>query len=374
MSLRRTKYLVPAGIFVLIVAGFGGYIAYWRGVDEAELRAAELALVQRDFDDAGNHYLAYLDRHPDHLPVRLSMARTARRGMDYNTARAHLEIYERSSGDAQALQLEYRLTALQRGNLYGVEELFDRCATLPAAEESPLILEAVIVGSLNALAQPLTAPEPFLPNEIPVPLLRCQRAVEMWLASRTGPADQVQGLVWRGRVRGLSADHDGSIADLRRALDLDPNHFEARAYLALTIAQQNPIEAAGQFEILLRRAPGNQQLRFALASGRRGMGDLAEARRLLDEILASDENLVMALIERGQVELDERRPVAAEPWLERARALAPNTPELYLALARCKQLQAKPDEAKQFQERFHQLDQQRHQDRTPRLFPPGSRP
>ncbi|HEY1187351.1 MAG TPA: tetratricopeptide repeat protein, partial [Gemmata sp.] len=192
---------------------------------------------------------------------------------------------------------------------------------------------------------------------------RLHAAAEQWLALRPGLPDRVQGLVWQGRIYGYARDHDKSLAKYREALALDPNHFEARYHLAIALVQSAPDECLRHFDILIHQKPGNRFIRFLVATTRRRFGQFAGARQVLDTMLAADPNDFAALIELAQLNMDEGKPAAAEPLLERALRLGPNVPEANLAMSRCQQLAGRPDRAEHYRKRFEETDAERRRPR-----------
>jgi len=185
------------------------------------------------------------------------------------------------------------------------------------------------------------------------------KAVDLWLRLRPDPADQAQGLVWRGRLHGYQNDYPKAVADLRKAVELDPDSLDARLRLAAVIAQESPQKAADQLEALRQRHPDNIQLLFSLATVRRVLGQLEEAASILDGILAGRPDDLSTLLERAQVALDLRQPQPAETWLRRALTQLPNEPDIHLALSRCLSLLGKETEAKQHHERHLQINTER---------------
>src|SRR5205085_1667408 len=145
----------------------------------------------------------------------------------------------------------------------------------PQAPDTPLKLEAILEGSLQAM----TPSEQRAPAEGTPDLLQ---AVALWLQVCRDPVDQAQGLVWRGRVYGIRSQHALAVADFRAALELAPDLFDARLQLAEAIALEAPREAAAHLQQLHQRDPSNNQVRFYLASLRRGLGQFEEAGKLLD--------------------------------------------------------------------------------------------
>ncbi len=162
--------------------------------------------------------------------------------------------------------------------------------------------------------------------------------------------------MWRGRLYGFANDSARARADFRKALELDPDHLDARMYLALSVAQELPEEAVAHFHRLCQQYPDNKVARFSLASTRRALGQLEEARQVLDEMLASNPNDVSVLIERGYIALDTQRVEDAERWLRRAVELAPSDARSHLALSCCLRVAGKETEAKHYQDRFQQLE------------------
>jgi len=88
-----------------------------------------------------------------------------------------------------------------------------------------------------------------------------------------------------------------------------------------------------------------------LASVRRSLGQLDEARELLDRLLASHPDDASALLARGELALDAQRPEEAEHWLRRALTLQPDDPETNFALSRSLKGVGHVEEARRYEER-----------------------
>src|SRR5207247_1177614 len=127
-------------------------------------------------------------------------------------------------------------------------------------------------------------------------------------------------------------------AFFRQALELAPDHFEARLYLTAALIDFDAREAVEHLEILRRRDPQNSQVCLLLATLRHAFGQFQEAQQILDEILTRDPDHETALLERGKVALDAGRPADAEPFLQRALARTPDGLSIHRAMARCLQL------------------------------------
>jgi len=244
------------------------------------------------------------------------------------------------------------LARVQQGDLREAAMLVSYCTDQPEAPETPEVLEAVIEGSLRAWTAALA--RALVPSDQLVAAART--ALDLWGRSRPGLADQVQGLVWRGRMHVLTQDHLRAVADFRAAVALDREHFEARWYLCTAVAQKAPEEALAHLRILRERYPENQQVCLVLASVCRNLGHLEEAGQMLDAFLAANPNDVSALLDRGKTALDAQQSADAERWLRRAETLAPNEAEVNLALSRCLRLAGRAQEAQRYLDRFHEIE------------------
>ena len=175
-----------------------------------------------------------------------------------------------------------------------------------------------------------------------------------WLAARRN-ADQARP-VWRARVFILANDHTAAAAALREALELDPDHFDARFHLAMAVSQSNPEEACRHLEVLQKRYPQNYYVRFGLASTYRMLGRLKDARPILESLQNANPRDATALVELGQLALDEGNTAEAEPLLRRALDVVPGASAANLAMSRCQMLAGRPEEAAKYRKRFEELE------------------
>jgi Tfp pilus assembly protein PilF len=351
----RFRALLVLGLFLLVGAA---YLVGASWLARSRLRAAQAALDERDFDRARAVLRKCLAADPGNLEALLLAARTARRRGDEDEAREHLLALAQRRAPADVLNLERKLLRVQLGNVDEAAALLAHAEKTPDAPETPLLLEAAIEGTIRAFTQRLPAGYVF-DEGTPEVVARAQRAVETWLRLRTGKADRAQGLVWRGRLHLLASEHSAAVADFREALEVDPEHFEARRQLAFTIAQEAPRETAEHLRRLLKREPGNTHLAISLAGVLRGLGQLDESRQMLDEILAGEPRQLTALIERGLVDLDAGRLPDAERFLRRALEMAPGHPRILRALSQTLALRGRADEAKAFEDRLRKAEAER---------------
>jgi tetratricopeptide (TPR) repeat protein len=351
------RFVYPLGLCGLATLIAGSLVLVLVPNDDSATRDAQAAIAKRDFRSALRVLNDQLGREPGNLAARILAAETARRDCDYEQAAQHLRLYEQFDGPSMALELERRLLAVQLGDAAQAELVTEFCLAQPDAPESARALEALIVGDLEKLRRPMESPDPLLPGDSPPPeRLRLLKMIEVWLDRQREITDQVQGLVWRGRARRLAGDHPGAVADLERVLEMDPEHFEARVYLAQSIAQDQPLESIAHFERLRQQRPNDIHLLYSIATASRSVGDQERARESLDQILRAQPNNSQVLLERARLAIDERELAEAKGYLDRVASIGPDSAELHWAFARYLKLVGKPDEAQRHQDQFENLN------------------
>jgi Flp pilus assembly protein TadD len=347
-------------ILLLLIGGAAAYLIGVRSQRDPNYVAAKEALARRDFFEAGRHLQKYLETTNDPDALLLAAQIACRQG-NFAKAIAHLGDYRLSKGSTPELESEHELVRLHQGQV--TESDWGRIDVLQAenlhTESVALHLEAFIEGSLKLLESAFLEGETRESGAAAPQVARVHNVVDRWLQHRPSPADQAQGLVWRSRLHAFANDSAKALADVRAALRIDPGHFEAGMQLAQSVMQESPREAAATLETLYHRNPANNRVRFMLALVRRSLGQLDEAGRILDDILAASPGNLSALLERGKLALDANKPGEAETPLRRALVLAPKAPEVYLSLVRCLRLAGKSEEADQYYERYRRLIDER---------------
>jgi tetratricopeptide (TPR) repeat protein len=348
---RRVAIVLAIALGILLAAGVTVYfrIGFGRGPD---YDAALLAIEKRDFRTAGQLLDKYLTAHPDDTEARLLAARTARRRGAFDDFQRHIAIHKDQKGPERERAIEYKLLRIQKGNLSDAERLLKEASIAPSDLESSLTLEALIETCLGALRlqsgqssqRPAGAADPFV--------ILARNAVEVWLGSHPSVPDQAQGLVWRGRVRAAAADFDGAVADFREAIKRDPEHFEARYHLAITVGSINHVEAATLLEQLRMLEPDNADVLAGLATTYRLLGRPMEARAIYRALVERGINDTRLLNELGLTEIEVGNPAAAEQCLRLVLEKNPDDLVANLAMSRCLMLAGKPDEAGRFRERY----------------------
>jgi tetratricopeptide (TPR) repeat protein len=338
----RSKRRLVLLLVLAVVAGLG----VWQGGRVAwgkwELRAARTALLRRDFAGARAHLDRCLGIWPHDAETLVLAAQAARRGGDLGEANRLLREHQQFHGISDALALERRLLRFQGGDLKEADGYLAYCKESPDSPQTPLVLEAVIQGGLRS-----------------GDLERAMRAADLWLAGARTTADQVQGLVWRGDIWIQTGSAEKALPDYIRAVELDGEDDIAQLHLAACQAASAPRQAMANLEKLLRRHPGDPSARHQLARCHRNLGQLEEAARLLDELLAQYPDDAAVLSERGAVALDLGESAAAEAWLRRACALSPENPKILRIQARCLRQNGKGEEGERAEARAAEIDKQR---------------
>jgi tetratricopeptide (TPR) repeat protein len=358
MRVARKKTWLVIGLLSL-AAGVGTYYLVRHLRYLAQYQAAEEALARRDFRQAAAHLRVCLDARPGDLSARLLAAQAARRQGDLAQAAEHLSAYEAANGPADELAEERRRLRAQEGDPAAAELLLASGSRDPPPPGADLALEAAIEGILAAMEAAFERGMLYTDARAAREVARLRDAVALWQRRREAEPDQVQADVWRGRIHLLTNEPAAAAALLRQALVRAPDHFGARLSLAGALVNASPAEAADHLQALRRQAPGNGRVGYLLAAVRRSLGQHAEARRVLDEMLAGNPDDALALTERARVDLDAGRPAEAEPFFRRAEARAPNDPDLCLALSRCLYMLGRGAEAKEYQTKYEALEAER---------------
>jgi predicted Zn-dependent protease len=321
---RRRPRLVAFTLTLLALVGLSAYSGgrrFWR---DYQRRAAQKALDRRDFAEARARLARCLQSWPEDTQLRLLAARAARRDGDYEEAGKQLGRCTEFGGDQETVSLERAMLVAQGGDPGRVEGyLLSRLRGQPP--QADLIFEALAQGYLKTHRLPEA--------------LHC---LDRWLEHQP---DDVQALLWRGQVLERWNDLEEAVASYRRAVAVDPGHEKARRFLALALVRSDRATEAVERLESLRRQCADAEILLGLARGRRSLGQVDEARRELDEVLATQPQNAEALSERGKLALQTGRAAEAEDWLRQALALAPYDRETNYTYYLCLRQQGREKEA-----------------------------
>jgi tetratricopeptide (TPR) repeat protein len=346
---RRLKYGLVT-LAVLIGAG-----AAWRiHVASAKQRAddlwnlAESACQRFDFRAAHGYLLGYLQLRPAEMEAHLLAGQCARRAEfleDYEgddsalkqAASGHLGEAERLGAPPEALAVERALADMQHGAWFHNERLLvERVRELKP--DTPLILEGLIHAYLRRVNYEKA--------------LACQDAL-----LRMEP-DNLQGLLWRGRMRVLLRQKPGAREDFESALTLAPDFDPARYYLAEMLAAGNQChEAEPHVRILMEHSPNNLLVRLLRARCRIELGDDpagAELDAWLQEA-PHHPRLIEALDAGSRAALSCSQPEKAESYARRALQELPLDQRALYNLSRSLNVQGRKQEAQEVEKQLAQV-------------------
>jgi predicted Zn-dependent protease len=317
---RRAAFTL-ALLALVGLAVYSGGRRLWR---DYQRRTVQKALDRRDFAEARGRLARCLQSWPEDAELRLLAARAARRDGDYEEADKQLGRCAQLGGDRETIALERAMLTAQSGDPARVESyLLSRLRGEPP--EADLICEALAQGYLKTHRLPEA--------------LHC---LDRWLEHQP---DDVQALLWRGQVMERWNDLEEAVASYRRAVAVDPGHEKARRLLALALVRSDRADEAVERLESLRRQGADPEVLLGLARGRRSLGEVDEARRLLDEVLAAQPRNAEALSERGKLALQTGRAAEAQDWVEKALALAPYDREANYTYYLCLRQQGREQDA-----------------------------
>lgn len=333
---RRVRAGLTIGLLILIaLAAYPIGRHLW---GEYHRQALDAALAARDFDKAERELEKCLAAWPGRADLVLISAQLARRQGKLAEAAWRLKQCPRDQSVQEQIVLEECLLAIQRGEFADSDQLDEYCASFPDSRESLLIEEAQIVGSLAALDVP-----------------RARQYLKVFSERRKSPADRLQGLLWESTAALLARDVDEAARRFREAVELAPENREARLGLAQILADSDPPEAAEHLQQIQEQGIVDAEVQLCQAVVARNLGQADEAKRLLDEITASDTENVSAIVLRGRLALDEREFDEAGQWFRRAEAVEPKHRDVLAALVEYYRLTGQTAEAQVYQNRMDEL-------------------
>ncbi len=236
---------------ILVVAGsalLADHVATSRRLDRL-LADANGALDRRDFRLASSKLDEYLREQPDDLPARLLAAQAARRQGDFDAAHTHLRYHQDHDGPPEPRLREQQLLLAQEDGTSDADVLIESCLSPSPPPDVDLVLEVAIDQQLKLVDRAFNAGKTLVDGPAGMARARVEQAIALWLQRRPLPADQVQGLIWRGKLH-LVTDQRAAIDDFRRATEIDPGHFNARLQLAVSLMEYDVHEAAQHLEHL----------------------------------------------------------------------------------------------------------------------------
>ena len=329
------KIATRTAILSLALLAVAACFAFPRWSAARDWRDARAAAERRDFDGA----LASLDRvrsmWPDDREVALFAARTLRRAGKFADADAALGRCRAVGVPAEDVRLESNLLAAQRGDTLRVET---HLIPLLKPHRPEFLLVAEVLSA-----------EWMRQNRLSDAL----RALDPWVATRP----EAEAFVRRGWVHERLMHAEQSVADYRKALELDPTRRPIRLRLAeLFLGMTQADDAKPYLDALQSESPDEPAVRLAWARYHRMKGDFDAATAILDALLAEASPPSEAFSERGALALDLAEPGAAEPLLREATRRRPHDRQAHYALVQCLTKLNRPEEAARVAKEITRID------------------
>ena len=333
--LRQRRRILILTALVAIAASSVGYFLRERWKTDRLLAEGEQAITAREYARARDLLDRYLAERPADTRARLLAARAAREERAYRDAREHLRRCRADGGEAEPIDVEESLLDVLAGDERPVAALRER-----AKQDDDLalvILEVLVQRDLDTY--------------------QLGSALDGFTRYLSRRPDDLHALLGRGFVWERFLNFADAVEDYRKAVAAHPENDRARLKLADTLLiVGTPDEALTQYRWLAERWPERPPVRLGMARCYRRLALPEEAAKLLDGLLAEFPDHGETLWERGELELDQGRPLAAEPLLRKAASHRPFDRRVQYAMYRCLLRLDRAMEAATFDARVKQLD------------------
>jgi tetratricopeptide (TPR) repeat protein len=319
---------------LLAALASAGTVIWQRQATDQLLREGADLLAEHEYIKARERLAQYLAVRPNDPRALLMAARAARNLREYYEATELLHRCRDNNGPHEAIVVEFELMEVQRGKQTPSPSLRERAHQ--GDETALTILEVLIQYDLDTyrLGQSLDELNTYL----------------------TSKPNDFQALLSRGYVWERLLYFADAVADYKKAVALHPESDAARLRLAETLLiAGTPADAFTQYQQLAKNTLVRAEVKLGLARCLRRLGRSEEAIPLLGELLTNNPSDGQALLERGEIELEEGRTAEAERLLRRALAQLPHDRRVNYSLSQClKTLGSK--QAEGFDERVKQID------------------
>jgi tetratricopeptide (TPR) repeat protein len=329
---RLLIFLVISGA----IAG-AGFLLYPHLRAWYHLRAAREPSQRYHNAQVVRHVRICLDIWPRDPEVLLLAARAARRAEFYDETERLLSRYREVRGNDDAFAFEHLLLAAERR----VDQVAELCWSHveKGHVDTALFLEALTRGYLRQYRYG-----------------QAQLCLDRWkqVQPDSPQAFYLEGLFLLDHLHNMSSAADS----YRRALELDPDHEEARLGLAVALLEDKSFaQAAKHFERLRQCQPDNLRVLVGLAECRDGLGESAEAVQLVDDVLVRQPQFAAALSLRGRLALKNGQLEEAENCLRQALRHNPMDHRARYSLILCLEQSGQEEAAQQQRRQLQQMEE-----------------
>jgi tetratricopeptide (TPR) repeat protein len=169
--------------------------------------------------------------------------------------------------------------------------------------------------------------------------------------------DDAAALALRARIYDENKSYQAAITDYAHILSVDADNDAARFGLAnALLAFKQPREAFGHFQVLKEHHYPKPDVLAGLARCHQEFGEIDEARKLFDALLANYPDHAPALTERAKLALADQQTDEAEVLLRRALQHDPAYREAHYTLYLCLKQAGKEEEAAKQNEKRKQVE------------------
>ncbi len=329
---RRLLLVLVAVVFL----GVGGKVLLEQGSAWYHFRAGKADLKRHHNLRALEHLEACLQTWPRDPDVLLLAARALGCLGDFDKAETYLKQCEASPRLKEDVALQGLLLRAARGDVDGVGN-YCRALLDQDHSQAPLLFEAMASGYMRVYR-----------------LAEATRYLEEWLKRHP---DNPQAHFLQGRLHEQLENYAEAAASFQRVLEVDPDHIEARLVLAGVLLDLNKAqESLPHVERLRTELPAHRLVPVFLARCLDQAGRQAEARTVLDDLLARHPGYPPALAERGKLAVRLGELELAESLLREACLRQPGDPAAHYQLYLCLTLRAKKAEAKDVLKRMNEIN------------------
>jgi predicted Zn-dependent protease len=299
-------------------------------------RAARLAVQRYHNWQAIRHLLICGDIWPHDPESLLLSARVARRARVYGDSERLLRTYREVRGRDDAYTFEHLLLNAE----CQVDEFAVTCwkCVEEGRYDAALLMEALTRGYLRQYRYG-----------------QARLCLDHWkeVQPDNPQAFYLDGLFLLDHLHNMST----AAESYRRAVELDPDHEEARLGLAVALLMgKDYARALQEFQHLLQGQPDNVRIQVRVAECLDGLGESAKAEQLLDDVLARQPQQPEALSLRGQLALKSEHLAEAETFLRESLRYRPRDQRTIYTLIVCLDKSGKGEEARQQQQQLQELE------------------